>query len=62
MTKPKSQADKLIEELRRSRAIGLRPGEPKPEDPFEIGRQMARDLFEECLKPGEPVIQRTQGD
>ncbi len=62
MTKPKTQADMLIEELRRSRAIRLRPGEPQPEDPFEFGRRVAREIFDEHVQPGEPVIQRTQGD
>ena len=62
MTKPKTDADKLIEELRRSRAIGIRPDLTVPEDPREFGRQVARDIFEQYVKPGEPVIQRTQGD
>ena len=62
MTKPKTDVDRLIEELRRSRAIGIRPDLTVPEDPREIGRQMARDIFEKYVKPGEPVIQRAQGD
>ena len=62
MTKPKTDADKLIEALRRSRAIGIRPDLTVPEDPREIGRQMARDMFDEYLKSCEPAVQRTQGD
>ena len=59
MTKPKTDIDKLIEELRRSRAIGIRPDLTVPEDPREIGRQMARDIFDQYITPGESVIQRT---
>ena len=62
MTKPKTDAEKLREVLDRADAIGIRPDLTVPEDPREIGRQMARDLFEQYVKPGEPVIRRTQGD
>ena len=62
MTKPKTDFDKLIETLRRSRAIGIQPGVPKPEDPREFGRRAAREIFEQYITPGESVIQRAQGD
>lgn len=62
MTKPKTSAEKLREELDRVDANRIRPDGTRPEDPREIGRQMARDIFEQYVKPGEPVIQRTQDD
>lgn len=52
----------LIEELQRSRVVGIRPDLTEPEGTREFGSQVVRDVFEEYVKPGEPVIQRTQGD
>ena len=62
MTKPKTGAEKLREALDRADAIGIRADLTVPEDPREIGRQMARDMFDEYLKSCEPEIEQTQGD
>ncbi|MYA25207.1 MAG: hypothetical protein F4091_07010 [Acidimicrobiales bacterium] len=43
----------LRQELARSRAIRIRPGLTRPEDPREFGRRVARETFERYVKSRE---------
>jgi hypothetical protein len=40
----------LQQELARSRAIRVRPGLDRPEDPREFGRRVARETFERYVR------------
>ena len=40
----------LRQELARSRAIRIRPGLTRPEDPREFGRRVARETFERYIQ------------
>lgn len=40
----------LRQELARSRAIRVRPGLNRPDDPREFGRRVAQEIFENYVK------------
>ncbi len=40
----------LRQQLARSRAIRIRPGLNRPDDPREFGRRVAREIFERYVK------------